>query len=320
MRYRLLDFLACPYDGTFPFILKCNKESFAEIEEGCLVCPTCGRTFPIEGGIPRIVPAGLIATLPQADKVTQDKRTEMRIRDEQTSTFLNWYSEYNTFLELHASLELLALVPSDILLDVGCGIGRITTQINSLCKEVIAVDYSLESLRYLQKVINNGKKSNIHLIQADACLLPFRQNCFDKAISIQVFTLIPSADERIKGLNCVHKSLKQNGVFVMTVFNNHIFRCIKRLRHIPGVFQKEGHHPLHGFYYYNFSVFDLRSFLKNSFSVEGTWGLINLTREFGLRLKIDRYGKLVMWIDRLIQRTPFSYLLGDLLIAKCIKR
>lgn len=319
MRGRLLDFLACPYDGTFPLILKCNKGSFMEIEEGHIFCPTCKRSFRIQEGILRMLPDELMDSSLPIDKVTKDKKIELKLRDQQVSNYLNWFSEYNNFLELNNNLKLLSLKSENILLDVGCGIGRITTQINSLCKEVVAVDYSLGSLRYLYKKIKNDKINNIYLIQADACLLPFRKNYFDKAICNQVFTFIPSAHARIKALTCVHNSLKQNGVFVTTVFNNHIFRYMKKLRHIPGVFHKKGHHPLYNFYYYNFSVFDLRSFLKTSFLVKEISGLQNLTREFGLKLKTDRYGKLIMWIDCLIQRTPFSYLLGDLLIAKCIK-
>lgn len=320
MKERLLDFLACPYDGAFPLALKSIKAFADEIEEGCLICPTCGKTFTIKGGIPRMVTPGLTGTSSPADKVTQDKRTEMKVRDEQVSTYLKWVSEYNTFLEFHASLELLALMPNDILLDVGCGIGRITALLSSLCKEIIAIDYSAKSLQYLQKTIGQSKITNIHLIQADSCLLPLRENCFDKAISNQVFTFIPSPDEKSKALTSVYHCLRQNGVFVLTVFNNHIFRSIKRFLGKPGVFDKEGYHPVHNFYYYNFSVFDLRIFLRTLFWVREIRGLQNLTREFGLRLKMDHYGKVIMAIDNFIGKTPLSYLLGDLLIAKCIKQ
>lgn len=55
MRTDLLDMLACPMDGHFPLQLYDAVWSSTEIVSGRLVCPACGRSFPIAEGIPRLV-------------------------------------------------------------------------------------------------------------------------------------------------------------------------------------------------------------------------------------------------------------------------
>ena len=55
MKYKLLDVLACPNDGSFPLNLHVFEES-AEIIEGILVCPKCLRWYPIHEKLPQMLP------------------------------------------------------------------------------------------------------------------------------------------------------------------------------------------------------------------------------------------------------------------------
>ena len=96
MKYRLMDVLACPYDKTFPLRLivlrrrevnrpytwprkpfceeycayrdlmvrqhpkpeelPCEECHRWEIDVAVIYCPTCGRWFPVDEGIPRMLP------------------------------------------------------------------------------------------------------------------------------------------------------------------------------------------------------------------------------------------------------------------------
>jgi ubiquinone/menaquinone biosynthesis C-methylase UbiE len=63
-------------------------------------------------------------------------------------------------------------------LDAGCGTGLSTAALRGRCAQVIAVDFSLESLRVLK-----GKAfDNVRLVQADVTALPFVDSAFDAAV------------------------------------------------------------------------------------------------------------------------------------------
>jgi uncharacterized protein YbaR (Trm112 family) len=52
----LLDILACPMCKNNPLELKINKENDKEIISGSLICKKCGLIYPIEDGIPNMLP------------------------------------------------------------------------------------------------------------------------------------------------------------------------------------------------------------------------------------------------------------------------
>lgn len=68
MKYELLDILACPIDKSYPLKLYTLSEekreaktkegvvSWNEVVEGVLVCPNCGRWYPIIDEIPELLP------------------------------------------------------------------------------------------------------------------------------------------------------------------------------------------------------------------------------------------------------------------------
>ncbi|MEM2943583.1 MAG: methytransferase partner Trm112 [Methanomassiliicoccales archaeon] len=56
MRRRVLDVLACPICKHSPLELTVHKEDEKEILEGYLRCPRCQINYPIEDGIPNMIP------------------------------------------------------------------------------------------------------------------------------------------------------------------------------------------------------------------------------------------------------------------------
>ncbi len=51
-----MDILACPVCKSHPLELKVTKEDEREVLEGTITCPKCGNVYPIEDGIPNMLP------------------------------------------------------------------------------------------------------------------------------------------------------------------------------------------------------------------------------------------------------------------------
>lgn len=56
MKKSLLDILACPMCKHHPLELKVAEEDSKEVISGSLLCKNCGLTYPIEDGIPNMLP------------------------------------------------------------------------------------------------------------------------------------------------------------------------------------------------------------------------------------------------------------------------
>ena len=52
----MLDILACPMCKHHPLELKVGEENEKEVVSGSLRCGNCGLTYPIEEGIPNMLP------------------------------------------------------------------------------------------------------------------------------------------------------------------------------------------------------------------------------------------------------------------------
>lgn len=63
-------------------------------------------------------------------------------------------------------------------LDAGCGTGLATNVLSARCTTMVAVDYSLESLKILQR---KGLR-NVIAVQADLTALPFADGAFDACV------------------------------------------------------------------------------------------------------------------------------------------
>jgi uncharacterized protein YbaR (Trm112 family) len=56
MKRKLMDILACPVCKGHPLELTVKKEDDKEILEGTLRCAKCRTDYPIEDGIPNMLP------------------------------------------------------------------------------------------------------------------------------------------------------------------------------------------------------------------------------------------------------------------------
>src|SRR5438105_63975 len=105
---------------------------------------------------------------------------EMKARDEQAEDYDRmWWLNIFSLLEIPAMLMHLSLRPSHLLLEAGCGTGRMTRQFAERAESVVAIDYSWESLLACGQKLEAADVQNVDLVQADICRLPFRAESFD---------------------------------------------------------------------------------------------------------------------------------------------
>ena len=121
---------------------------------------------------------------------------------------------------LTVNLNLFKIDKGDRVLDVGCGEGRHSWEINRLNNcTIYALDLDALSLRKTRYVlllmdsqgISDGKWD---VMRADALQLPFNDACFDKIICSEVLEHVED-DER--GIAELVRVLKQGGVLAVTV-------------------------------------------------------------------------------------------------------
>jgi len=117
------------------------------------------------------------------------------------------------------------LFPGDKILDIGCGNGRFLELFKEKGVNYFGIDSSEKLIEIARKL---DPKANFQV--ADALNLPFPNNFFDKVYSIAVLHHIPSEEFRLQFLKEARRVLKQEGLFILTVWN------WWNLRDIEGIF------------------------------------------------------------------------------------
>ncbi|MBY0579726.1 MAG: class I SAM-dependent methyltransferase [Burkholderiales bacterium] len=90
--------------------------------------------------------------------------------------------------EYRLIVSMLAPLPGETLLDVGCGTGYFTRQFanDAIVRSVIGVDADFNMIRFASEQSNQG----INFMAADACKLPFRDKSFDLVVSVTALCFI----------------------------------------------------------------------------------------------------------------------------------
>jgi SAM-dependent methyltransferase len=249
----LVSWLACPADGAAPLRLEVTRQAGPDsITRGTLACHTCGRAYPIEDGIPRLLPDPAI--LPSKERA--EKERERSRRDAEAGVY-----DANRLLrvlgrwEIPTTLRALSPRSGECLLEVGCGTGRFTERIASRCRRVVALDFSLESLKVARARVPSP---SVQFVQADACRLPLRAGVADRALSCQMLEHLPTPEARAAAVAEVARALRPGGAFVVSAYwHSPITRLAGR---------KEGYHD-GAIYFYRFDRREFRALLGPWFEV-----------------------------------------------------
>lgn len=142
----------------------------------------------------------------------------------------NWLKEIIFSPKRAAGLELLNLKGNEICVDYGCMWGAITIPLSNICTEVLGIDQTLPSLRFLHKRIQEQKIDNIILLKANLNNNIDFVETFDVAVINGVLEWIPEEGNiELKNyfgkkkkkiyLNSLNPGVKQK-IFLQKVYNN----------------------------------------------------------------------------------------------------
>lgn len=101
---------------------------------------------------------------------------------------------------------------NDLVLDVGCGNGRLCELVEKNEAEYIGIDNSLEMIKESKNLYPDK-----NFIFSDK--IDFPKNTFDKIFCLAVIHHIPSEEKRIEFLKQIKHTLKPNGILIMTAWN-----------------------------------------------------------------------------------------------------
>lgn len=292
----------------------CNECQMLDIIDADLTCCNCGRIYHIEHGIAMIMPDELSCAGEKMDASFCDsKLREIELRNSLAQWQIDGaYSSLQTEIEVDALISAINSDQKELLLDIGCGSGRLTRLYHNRFSNVIGIDFAINTLRTHRAWAENNSIRNIDLIQADASYLPIKRGVLDNVFCNDVLQHVPV--HLMQGvIGNIFISMKSEGRFFITV---RAFSCVRKLiqllRHMR--VSRDGSLsagvPIHFF-----EVRELSGLLSNAgFRVMNLIGLYNgVPRYPGILFQYFKF------LEKIIQRTPLSLITGNLYAATATK-
>jgi len=145
-------------------------------------------------------------------------KEKTQLFDEWPETYDRWFTTPIGSLvrkvEAELILDLLKPKQGEVILDAGCGTGVFTLDILSLGSHVIGLDISLPMLIHARKKL---KGYPFQMVLSDILNLPFRENSFDKVVSVTALEFIENAKGAVGELfRVTHKG----GCIVVATLNS----------------------------------------------------------------------------------------------------
>ncbi|MGA3206989.1 MAG: methyltransferase domain-containing protein [Syntrophales bacterium] len=140
------------------------------------------------------------------------------IFDEWPEKYDQWFTTPIGFLvrkyESELILNFLNPAPGELILDAGCGTGMFTRDIISKGSQVIGLDISFPMLRRAREKSGGVR---FHPIWGDMSTPPFREESFNKVVSITALEFIAEAKSAVAEL---FRVARRGGVIVVATLNS----------------------------------------------------------------------------------------------------
>jgi SAM-dependent methyltransferase/uncharacterized protein YbaR (Trm112 family) len=220
LQIHLAEILTCPVCVVSDFLVHQESVDGPHIMEGELSCKTCDRAYPIRAGVPRMLPDSLLGIIeddlgPPAQLDTDSASTDtMHSFGYQWNTFSDVYSQWkDDFFDFISPVDDTYFAGKSGL-DVGCGMGRYTRVVGELGTEIIGMDLSnaVEAA-----FVNTRHLPNVHIVQGDIHLPPFRPASFDFVYSLGVLHHLP---EPRRGFDGMRQLTRAGGGIILWVYSD----------------------------------------------------------------------------------------------------
>lgn len=275
-----MDFLADPHDAS-PLQLHTFEGRDDQTRDGVLLNPRSGRWYVIQDGIPTLFvddlrpddaafaaryasalrALGCDFKAPTASKSADFTRieSERMARDDQAEDYDNLLSmKALSWFEIPAYKRALKSDTGSVLLEAGCGTGRLTHIFAQIAPEVVGVDMSRESL-VRNRVRHHARTYNpVHYVHADLTHLPLQDAAFGRCAHAGVYEHIPSRPLRLQFLCHARRVMKPGGTLMLSAY---------RYGGLTKRFEKEGEHP-GGIPFFRFTPEELQGEVATAFQVE----------------------------------------------------
>lgn len=269
MHISLIPSLKCPAGCVSTLKLKDEVANGDVVSSGLLTCPVCNRVYEISHGIPRMLPDHLRAPANDANNSSTDsqqQQKEIRARDAQVNDYDRmWYLNLYGLLEIPMTIRYMDLCSRHVTLEAGCGTGRMTVEFAKRSQQVIALDFSWESLLVCARKLKEAGIENVDLIQADLCNIPLQTDVCDRVVSCGVLEHIPTNELRRQAIREMGRVVKAGQPMVISAYKHSFYTRLMG--------QKEGEHD-GGIYYFRFAKPELRELLSSELQVDNITGAL----------------------------------------------
>lgn len=156
----------------------------------------------------------IISMIKAADQVTRQAYSRMQISKKDHP----WSK--HTATEVEFIIRECKLVAGDIVLDLGCGIGRHSIELSKKRMEVTGVDYVKESIQYATREGKICGCDNVSFIEGDCRKIDFNKK-YDAILCIyDVVGTFVDKDDNLEILKSIAKHLKEDGYALISVMNH----------------------------------------------------------------------------------------------------
>lgn len=181
-----------------------NADGVEKVEEGTIVCTSCGASYPIVRGIPRFVPTDHYTQAfgyqwLQHAKTQYDSYTKMPVSENRIRIETKWP----------------VTLASEKILEVGSGSGRFTEQL--IKKKAFIASFDA-SVAVEANYASHGNNPLVLIVQADIYNLPFRDAYFDKMVCIGVLQHTPDPK---KSIFSIVRKVRSGGLCAMDIYRRH---------------------------------------------------------------------------------------------------